>query len=243
VCTHMSRDNRCGVLGAQLARRLSSLVDGKGLDMVKVFQASHVGGHKVRTPPPPSPLTCLPSFQLAYAQSSCEWVCRRWWIPRRGKVISIESVTGWRTSLLPFTSRSCSAQISADFTMASVCSLLEMYYVTAASRLVTATGMAASLRTMQKASWMPSSTYRLISNNFDYNPFRDQLKGLLSQKRKGCLPFTYEELFFLKFSANSCRDALSATTLVKFAWADRMTPRSALDIGLPSISGLFVGGL
>lgn len=46
VCTHMSRDNRCGVLGAQLARRLSSLVDGKGLDMVKVFQASHVGGHK-----------------------------------------------------------------------------------------------------------------------------------------------------------------------------------------------------
>jgi len=47
VCTHMSRDSRCGVLGGQLARKLASLVDAHGLGRVKVFQASHVGGHKV----------------------------------------------------------------------------------------------------------------------------------------------------------------------------------------------------
>lgn len=46
VCTHMSRDSRCGVLGGQLARKLASLVDAHGLGRVKVFQASHVGGHK-----------------------------------------------------------------------------------------------------------------------------------------------------------------------------------------------------
>ena len=47
VCTHMSRDSRCGLVGGRVARKLASLWDAEGLQRVRVFQASHVGGHKV----------------------------------------------------------------------------------------------------------------------------------------------------------------------------------------------------
>lgn len=47
ICTHMSRDSRCGQLGLQLAERLQELVDERGYDAVRIYQASHVGGHKV----------------------------------------------------------------------------------------------------------------------------------------------------------------------------------------------------
>lgn len=48
ICTHMSRDARCGRLGYQLARRLQEIVDERGYDKVHIYQASHVGGHKVQ---------------------------------------------------------------------------------------------------------------------------------------------------------------------------------------------------
>ena len=47
VCTHASRDCRCGTVGTALARRLRTLVEEQGLDLIQVYQVSHVGGHKV----------------------------------------------------------------------------------------------------------------------------------------------------------------------------------------------------
>ena len=47
VCTHTSRDCRCGTIGTALARRLQTLVEEQGLDLIHVYQVSHVGGHKV----------------------------------------------------------------------------------------------------------------------------------------------------------------------------------------------------
>lgn len=47
VCTHGSRDTRCGILGTALARELLRLVKERGVeDTVEVFATSHVGGHK-----------------------------------------------------------------------------------------------------------------------------------------------------------------------------------------------------
>ena len=50
ICTHMSRDTRCGKLGHQLAKRLQELVDERGYESIRIYQASHVGGHKVCRP-------------------------------------------------------------------------------------------------------------------------------------------------------------------------------------------------
>ena len=51
ACLHLSlqtRDARCGKFGPPLARRLRTLAKQQGLvDMVRVFECSHVGGHKV----------------------------------------------------------------------------------------------------------------------------------------------------------------------------------------------------
>lgn len=47
VCSHGTRDARCGKLGPPLARRLRTLATSRGLlDSVRVYECSHVGGHK-----------------------------------------------------------------------------------------------------------------------------------------------------------------------------------------------------
>ncbi|CAK0734722.1 hypothetical protein CVIRNUC_000472 [Coccomyxa viridis] len=47
VCTHGSRDCRCGTIGATLVERLDSIVAERGLQgSVGVFRCSHIGGHK-----------------------------------------------------------------------------------------------------------------------------------------------------------------------------------------------------
>ena len=47
VCTHGSRDTRCGVLGTALAQELLKSVKERGLqDVIEVFATSHIGGHK-----------------------------------------------------------------------------------------------------------------------------------------------------------------------------------------------------
>ena len=45
----MSRDCRCGVLGREAAEKLQALAVEQGLDLVRVLQISHIGGHKVRS--------------------------------------------------------------------------------------------------------------------------------------------------------------------------------------------------
>jgi Sucrase/ferredoxin-like len=51
ACLRLSlqtRDARCGKFGPPLARRLHTLATQRGFaDMVRVFECSHVGGHKV----------------------------------------------------------------------------------------------------------------------------------------------------------------------------------------------------
>ncbi len=48
VCTHGSRDRRCGTVGPPLIDALRGLIKQYGLeDDVNVLHASHVGGHKV----------------------------------------------------------------------------------------------------------------------------------------------------------------------------------------------------
>lgn len=47
VCTHGSRDKRCGILGSKVVERLRSVVRSRSLsDKVTVYECSHVGGHK-----------------------------------------------------------------------------------------------------------------------------------------------------------------------------------------------------
>ncbi|CAL5225505.1 g8334 [Coccomyxa viridis] len=47
VCTHGSRDCRCGTIGDKLVRRLDSLIAERDLEAsIAVFRCSHIGGHK-----------------------------------------------------------------------------------------------------------------------------------------------------------------------------------------------------
>lgn len=48
VCTHGSRDNRCGRAGPPLLRAIRNVLKDRGIgpEQVKVFASSHVGGHK-----------------------------------------------------------------------------------------------------------------------------------------------------------------------------------------------------
>jgi hypothetical protein len=47
VCSHGSRDKRCGVCGPALIKRFKEEINGLGLDgQVSVSACSHVGGHK-----------------------------------------------------------------------------------------------------------------------------------------------------------------------------------------------------
>ncbi|KAK2078223.1 hypothetical protein QBZ16_004092 [Prototheca wickerhamii] len=48
VCCHNKRDERCGVLGPQLAQWLAELLRRRGLGAgaASVLQISHIGGHK-----------------------------------------------------------------------------------------------------------------------------------------------------------------------------------------------------
>lgn len=67
----MSRDCRCGVLGREAAEKLQALAVEEGFDLVKVYQISHIGGHKVRlhnakANAEPSP---LPSSVSTYSQT------------------------------------------------------------------------------------------------------------------------------------------------------------------------------
>lgn len=45
VCTHGSRDCRCGDIGGDLVQSLRETARKRGID-VKVTECSHVGGHK-----------------------------------------------------------------------------------------------------------------------------------------------------------------------------------------------------
>eukprot|EP01112_Ceratiomyxa_fruticulosa_P007295 TRINITY_DN188_c0_g1_i3.p1 TRINITY_DN188_c0_g1~~TRINITY_DN188_c0_g1_i3.p1 ORF type:complete len:261 (-),score=51.75 TRINITY_DN188_c0_g1_i3:80-862(-) len=47
VCTHATRDKRCGRAGPQVVGKLLEVVENRGVkDKVKVLSTSHIGGHK-----------------------------------------------------------------------------------------------------------------------------------------------------------------------------------------------------
>jgi len=47
VCTHGTRDKRCGRSGPQVLEKVQEIIDNKGLhDQIKVLGSSHIGGHK-----------------------------------------------------------------------------------------------------------------------------------------------------------------------------------------------------
>ena len=50
ICTHGQRDSRCGVHGPEIAKIFQNVVQEMGVEQLKIFQVSHVGGHKVRFP-------------------------------------------------------------------------------------------------------------------------------------------------------------------------------------------------
>jgi len=47
VCTHGTRDKRCGRSGPQVVEKIQEIIDDRGLhDKIKVLGSSHIGGHK-----------------------------------------------------------------------------------------------------------------------------------------------------------------------------------------------------
>lgn len=47
VCSHGSRDKRCGVCGPALIEKFNAEIDSRGLkDQIFVKPCSHIGGHK-----------------------------------------------------------------------------------------------------------------------------------------------------------------------------------------------------
>ena len=156
VCTHASRDCRCGTIGTDLARRLQTLVEEQGLDLIQVYQVSHVGGHKVciTTAPLPQILGCdLQELDLADGRLAPHLIpacprprCRfRHSVYPAEQIVSIGRVHNTRFSLHPL----------PMIVLLAPRSMRATFWCTAAYPLATGTGMAVSTRATQRLFWTP----------------------------------------------------------------------------------------
>lgn len=88
VCTHGQRDARCGFHGTRIAQIFQKCIQEENVGNIRIFQVSHIGGHKVSVL-----LSNLFLIQSCAGEGALNLSCLPEESQNSGKSASLDSVT------------------------------------------------------------------------------------------------------------------------------------------------------